>query len=416
MKVAGIVAEYNPFHSGHQYHLEETRRITGADYCVAVMSGDFVQRGEPAFFSKYLRTRMALSCGADLVLEIPSIFAVSSAEDFAACAVALLAGLGVVDVLSFGSENGDIKPIRAAASLLAQEGPNLSALLQAGLREGLTWPQARSQALLSLAESEEDFPLAKKELDQILASPNSLLGIEYCKALKRRHCSIQPVTVPRKGQGYHDLELDEGQASASALRRAFADKTMDNGHLSHVPPEIRALYMEGKPLFAGDCSGILNYRLLALFQEGCAFDDYADVSGDLASRLRHHLLQFADWEGRTRQLKTRQYTYTRISRALTHLLLGITKEQTAQAREAGYAPYGRVLGFRREAGPLMAAIKKQSSIPLVVKTAAADRMLEGTALAMFRQDLHASHVRQVLEREKYGCVGKNEYNQEICIL
>ena len=147
--------------------------------------------------------------------------------------------------------------------------------------------------------------------------------------------------------------------------------------------------MEGKPLFAGDCSGILNYRLLALFQEGCAFDDYADVSGDLASRLRHHLLQFADWEGRTRQLKTRQYTYTRISRALTHLLLGITKEQTAQAREAGYAPYGRVLGFRREAGPLMAAIKKQSSIPLVVKTAAADRMLEGTALAMFRQDLHA---------------------------
>ena len=146
-KVIGIIAEYNPFHGGHKFQIEEAKKRTGADWCVAAMSGDFVQRGEPAVYSKYLRTRMALSCGADLVVELPSAFAVSSAEDFAACGVALLTGLGAVDVLCFGSEDGDISRIQKAAGILAQEGGDFSSLLSLGLRSGLSWPQDRKSVV-----------------------------------------------------------------------------------------------------------------------------------------------------------------------------------------------------------------------------------------------------------------------------
>ena len=165
------------------------------------MSGDFVQRGEPAVYSKYLRARMALSCGADLVVELPSAFAVSSAEDFAACGVALLTGLGAVEVLCFGSEAGDISRIQKAAGILAQEGGDFSSLLNLGLRSGLSWPLARNQALLVMADRDKDFPLKKEEMDKLLGSPNNLLGIEYCKAILRQDSPLIPLTIRRRGQG-----------------------------------------------------------------------------------------------------------------------------------------------------------------------------------------------------------------------
>ena len=179
MKVTGIIAEYNPFHKGHQYHIEQARQITGSDFCVVVMSGDFVQRGEPAIFSKYVRTRMALTCGADLVVELPSVFAVSSAEDFGACAIALLSALGGIDTVCFGSEDGCIQNLKAAAGLLVRETEPFQSLLGQGLRDGLSWPQARTQALLAISPSESGFPLDSDSLNRLFGSPNNLLGIEY---------------------------------------------------------------------------------------------------------------------------------------------------------------------------------------------------------------------------------------------
>ena len=158
MKLTGIIAEYNPFHSGHEFHINKSKELTGSDFCVVVMSGDFVQRGEPAIYSKYLRTRMALACGADLVVEMPSVFAVSSAEDFAACGVALLTALGAVDTICFGSEDGSIQDIQTVAALLADESPVFSAALSQGLRRGLSWPQARNHALLEMAGEHKDIP------------------------------------------------------------------------------------------------------------------------------------------------------------------------------------------------------------------------------------------------------------------
>lgn len=422
MNITGIIAEYNPFHGGHHFHIEEARKQTNADYCIAVMSGDFVQRGEPAVFDKYLRTKMALTGGADLVIELPCIFAVSSAEDFAACGVSLLSRLGAVTHLCFGSEDGNLNGIQTAARLLAEEHPVFSARLREGLRMGLSWPQARNRAFLSMDELS---CFKKEELNQLLGSPNNLLGIEYCKAILRCRSSISPVTIKRRGQGYHDEDLEREQASASAIRKSLlktaspekgAEPDSLSSFASHVPPEILALYAQGRILGPQDCGALLNYRLLILDREGTELTSFADVSKELADRLKGQLLQYESWEGRIRHLKTRQYTYTRISRSLLHILLGITDEQIQRARQSGYAPYARILGFRKEAGPLLSLLKKQTEIPLITKTANAPQILTGEALKLFKQDVFASHVRQSMETAKYGQTGRNEFSQPICII
>lgn len=217
-KIAGIIAEYDPFHLGHRYQIQETRRQTGAGYIVVVMSGNFVQRGEPAIFEKSQRAWMALQGGADLVLELPAPFAVGSAEDFASGGISLLHQLGAVDLVSFGSECGTLAPLRGAARALAEESAPFQDALKAQLRRGLPYPQARAAALKSSGVAEE--------ILQVLDTPNNLLGIEYIKALLRQKSSMEPFTVKRDGLGYHDDRLlPEGGAapfaSASALRRAI---------------------------------------------------------------------------------------------------------------------------------------------------------------------------------------------------
>lgn len=408
MKITGIVAEYNPFHNGHAYQIKKAREVTGCDYCIAVISGDFVQRGEVAVFSKYLRTKMALLCGADLVLEIPSIFAVSSAEDFAAGAVALLDQLGVVTHLCFGSEMGESERFMETAAILADEPDSFSTKLKEGLSKGLSWPQARVRALEAEGIS---------DLGNFLETPNNLLGVEYCKALIRQKSPIQPITILRKGNGYHSQDLTGELASASAIRREIFKEEPDFSILlSQVPDEIRSLFKAEVPLQPEDLSDLLNYRLLTLKRDGIPFSVFADVSNDLSDRLESKLYEQADWEERIRQLKSRQYTYTRISRCLLHILLGITDEMVLAGKEAGFSPYARILGFRKSKAGVLSEIKKHTRIPLVTKTADASRMLSGTAKMLFEQDLYASHVRQSLLLGKTGQPVRNEFTQPICII
>ena len=386
MNVTGIVAEYNPFHNGHAYQIMEARKLTDCDYCVAVISGDFVQRGEVSVFSKYLRTKMALLSGADLVLEIPSIFAVSSAEDFAAGSVALLDNLGVVTHLCFGSELGQSKNFMKAAKILGKESAAFSGKLKEGLQNGLSWPQARAFALnaeLSYHEGTKD----SKEIISLLETPNNLLGVEYCKALLRRGSSITPVTVKRKGNGYHSEDLDGEMASASAIRKGiFAKAGTDTSFLSQIPEEIQYLFREELPLQANDLSDLLNYRLLTLNRNHIPFSVFSDVSKDLSDRLEHVLYDQESFE------------------------------MVSAGKEAGYAPYARILGFRKNKAALLGEIKKHTRIPLVTKTADASRMLSDTAKLMFEQDLYASHVRQSILASKTGQPVRNEYTQPICII
>lgn len=410
MKVTGIIAEYNPFHNGHLYHLKKAKE--SSDFAVIVMSGDFVQRGEPAIYSKYLRTKAALSCGADLVLELPSAFAAASAEDFASCGVALLTHLGVVDTLFFGSEQGDVMPLLEAAVYLNREPEVFSACLKEELKKGCTWPQARITAL-------EQTGGLSPEAKQALHSPNNILGVEYCKAILRQESPIKPVTLLRSGHDYHDNELEGGFASASALRKEISrcfPHVPEKTFFSQIPKAAMEIFKQTGPLFPGDFSDLLNYALFSKIREHKDLSVYEGMTEDLSDRMKALMLTHGTWESRINQLKSKQYTYTRISRSLLHLILGITSEQVTAYRKAGYAPYARVLGFRKEAAPLLSAIKENASIPLVTKTADAPMLLSGTALSMIQQDFYSSHLWQSVYVSKYGQPLNHEYNQNICIL
>lgn len=426
MKTAGIIAEYNPFHRGHLYQLRELKKRTGADYVIAVMSGDFVQRGEPAIFDKYTRTRMALSAGVDLVLELPVLFATGSAEDFAACGVALLDKLGVVDELVFGSEAGELAPLAKAARVLAEEPADYVQTLRELTRQGLSFPKARGVALAEVLNSPEQATPARPDWETILSSPNNILGIEYLKALNKRKSPIRPFTIARAGQGYHDETIGASYASASAIRKAIREGNVEEA-LSQIPAEARQPLLP-TPIYPDDLSLALNWKLT--FQSGPAetttaltpdsfpalLSRYADMSPELAARLEGQRLSFDTFTGRIGQLKTRGYTYTRISRALLHVLLEITAEATTYYKSLDYALYGRVLGFRREAAPLLGQIKKAASIPLITKTADAPNILDADGLRLLQTDMAASHRYQALAFEKSGQLLPNEYTRSVIIV
>ena len=419
--VAGVIAEYNPFHNGHAFHIREAKKRCGASYCIAVMSGDFVQRGGPAIFDKYARTRMALSAGADLVVEMPPIFALASAEDFAACGIALLHHLGVVTHVCFGSECGDTDPLLELARILTGEPEELSRLLKKYTASGLTYPKARQTALSQyLTASGKDACTAS-----LLSSPNNTLGVEYCKALLKRESSMKPVTILRRGAGYHDLRLSSPFASASALRKVLFDRSAADAAscgepysrlAPFIPPACREYVNTAVPIALDDFSLLLSYRLLELAGRNENLEKFADVSRDLALRMDRHVFDFSSFQDRIAALKTRQYTYTRISRCLMHILLNITQEDMDGRKRQDYASYIRILGFRRESAELLSAVNRAAGLPLVTKTAHGPRILSSAAFQQFRQDLFCSHVYQSVMERKSGIRPGNEYTSSVVIV
>ena len=381
MKVTGIIAEYNPFHQGHAYHLSRARELTGADRVLVVMGGNFMQRGEPAIIDKYTRTEMALRNGADLVLELPAASATGSAEYFAEGAVELLDASGVVNELCFGSELGELEPLEKAAELLLEEPEDYQELLRTELKKGKTFPEARETALSAF--------LPKQSL---LASPNNILAIEYIKALKRRKSSIRPLTIQRLGS-YHGENgqpagaphtvsgnLPESFASASTIRCQLhtlekqivtsceqpAFGSLMTALAKELPPSsfglLKDVLLADRLVQAEDFSLPLHYRLMQA-KEPLEFSVYLDVSEELSRRIYSLRQEFTGWNAFLDLVRTRQYTRSRVSRALLHILLDIRQEEVLPPTHL------RVLGFRREASDLLSEIKKKSRLPLITKAA-----------------------------------------------
>ena len=400
MKIVGLITEYNPFHAGHLYHMQQARELTGADYCVVLMSGSFVQRGEPAIFDKYLRTKTALLAGADLVLEIPVAFSTASAHEFAAYGVALLSAIGV-DAVVFGSECGQIEILKQAAYALNYESAEFQERLRKGLKAGLTYPQARAKAL----EMEDTWA-------SVLSSPNNILGIEYLRAAEDLHSLMEFYTISRKGSGYHEDTLaDANFPSASAIRGIIRnslskDKDLLDILASHLPAVTHPAYTGAVPVFVDDFSELLN---AAILQMQATFS-IADLSPELAARLAKPPYFPLSFEERIQALKTRQLTYTRVSRALLHLVLGMREEDISRWKDEGYALYARILGFRRQSSPLLSCLHKKSSIPLITKMADAAQNLSPSALALLEQEVYASHLYQTVRMKRSG-VFQNEYTE-----
>lgn len=412
MNVCGIVAEYNPFHNGHLHHLLESRQLTDADYIIVVMSGNFMQRGTPALIDKYERTRSALSCGADLVIELPTYYSTGSAEYFATGAVSLLDKLGVVTHISFGSECGNVNLLKEIADVIASESPHFQHILRSHLKSGETYPSARNAALLEICPGLAD------SMD-VLTTPNNILGIEYLKALKRFNSTICPFTIKRQGSDYHDKRLGLRQSSATALRQALQDGMSLQKLQNQMPPtayEVLENYSSNNlPIYLNDFSEILYYKLLSEQEKG--YEEYIDVSSALSDRIRKHLYEFDGFDHFCDLLKTKEITYSRISRCLLHILLNMKKDQLDFfINDLNITPYARILGFSRSSSDLLSAIHNNSKIPLVTKLADAHKTLSPDAQEMLKQEIRINDIYSLIRASKAKIPMMNEYSTPLVII
>ena len=427
MKIVGLITEYNPFHNGHLYHIEKAKELSGADAVIVVMSGNFVQRGAPAIMPKHLRAEAALRCGVSAVFELPVCYATGSAEFFAEGAISLLDSLGCIDSICFGSECGDLKILDEIAKLTTEEPEEYKEVLRALLKEGLSFPKARRAAVNSC--------MPGRHVGAILDAPNNILGIEYIKALKRRNSSMKIFTIKRIVSGYHDNELKENYSSASAIRNLLyhsgnsvhtvADRPYDEPALTdvltsledQVPPSCIMLmednHLERYPVYSDDFSLLFKYRLMTLTKE--ELSAYMDVSEELANRIKNQLNYFISFDQFCDLLKTKEMTYSRISRSLFHILLKITEKDMTDYRNAGGCQYAHVLGFRKNGSSVLRHIKKHTSIPIITKPTQTEALSE-CAGRMFDSDIFASLLYESVVTEKFKFPFINEYQNPIVIV
>ena len=412
MKTVGIIAEYNPFHNGHAYQIAMAKKMTGADYCIVVMSGDFVQRGAPAIMDKYIRTQSALENGADLVLELPVYYATSSAEYFASGAVALLDKLGVTDTLCFGSECGDIEVLSALADTLLTETPQFKQILKQQMKTGASYPQARNHALSVTA------PHLTGAL-HVLQSPNNILGLEYIKALKRRQSRIQPYTLSRFGADYHASTLEASYSSALAIRESIVRRKDICYIKDQIPSGVYAAMEKafGRtfPILPDDLSALLPYKLL--LEQCSGYTSYLDIDAAFSDRLTRMLPSYTNHASFCEQLKTKNMTYTRVSRNLLHILLSIYQADMDSFCKKDYVYYARMLGFKKEAEPLLSLVKERSEIPLLSKLADADSVIDHkNGQKMLAADIRSGHIYSILIQQKFGGALQNEYRNQLIVM
>lgn len=410
MKTVGIIAEYNPFHHGHLYQLQQAKALSNADFAIVVLSGDFTQRGTPALLDKYARCEMALCCGADLVIELPVCFATGSAEYFAKGAVSVLSGLKT-DALCFGSECGSIDALRRTAHVLADEPEPFRNTLMQNLRKGMSFPTARSLAL-SRYLTGADFD------DSLLKSPNNILGVEYLKALIKLDSPMEVYTLPRQGAGYSDDSLQEQRfCSALALRQHL----LDGGACDELSPFIpkAALHIlerelaSRKSVHTDDFSSMLFYRLSQLQPEGySAFADVSDALSDKMAKLLEHYISWTQFCSDL--LKSKDLTHSRLNRSLLHILLDMKKQDLCDYETSGNAQYARVLGFRADSKPLFSELSKK--LPLITKLSDADRLLSPVGMRQLQQDIFAAHLYESVKAQKTGSPMINEYRRQIVIV
>ncbi|MBR1442515.1 MAG: nucleotidyltransferase [Firmicutes bacterium] len=355
----GIIAEYNPFHNGHKYHIAQTRHITNAENIIVIMSGNFVQRGEPAIVNKYLRARAALLNGADMVIELPTVYSTGSADVFAFGSISLLDSSGIIDNISFGSEAGQLEPFKAAADVLLTEPLSFKAAIKEELSKGISYPKARMNAL-------------SKELGtdcSYLSTANNILALEYIKSLAALNSHITPYTVARLSADYHSEDISGNISSASAVRKAIyvlspselpqtLSSCIPDNYLDDLLSEISS-YIPTLDAY----SDILSYILCTKPTEYIA--SISDITEGLENRIKKSddFIKITDLLS---SLKTKRYTLSKLRRAILHIILGIRRSDVILSSPP---PYIRVLGIRKDKSYLLSDLVENSSLPVITNVA-----------------------------------------------
>ncbi len=362
MRVAGIVVEYNPFHNGHLFHLEETKRVTQANLVIAVMSGPFLQRGEPALLSKWDRAQMALNQGVDLVIELPYAYAVQKAELFSFGAVSILNALGCTD-LCFGSEQGRIEPFLETLQFLNRNNESYQEKIKSFINTGISFPKAQSLAFQSF-----DLP-ADSAAD--LSKPNNILGFHYLKATRELQSDMRITTVERKQANYHDEDFNNSPiASATSIRNFIFSKNKPITSLQNkVPHQLwrsckmyksSREYMNWEKAFP-----FLSYRIQTASEE--ELNRIYEMEEGLEFRLKRSISECSSFNAFMSRIKTKRYTWTRLQRLCTHILTNTHKSDMASVLDRTAQPYARLLGMSSSGREYLNKNKKTLSIPLITK-------------------------------------------------
>ena len=399
MKTVGLITEYNPFHNGHLYHIERARELTGADRVVIVMSGDYVQRGTPALLSKHSRAHMALLNGASAICELPVCYASGSAEFFAQGAISILEGLGCIDTLCFGSECGELSVLQHIAQLLLSESDTYSHMLQDALKKGHSFPAARHQALEKLT--------GDASVSQILSEPNNILGIEYLKALLQLDSPIIPVCVTRVSNDHHSKELTPSISSATSIREIL-EQNQISPLFSRVPEALHDIYQmhyqKDFPVCLDDFSLLLHAAIYSC-------EDLTQISGissDFKDRIFKMLKSDLSFEELISACKTKNLTWSKISRNLLHIMLDITKEKVEKVRTYDMSPYFQILGFKRSASFLIGNIKRKSSIPMVRHLRVMNDPLSKDQEELLSTEQRANQLYRTVIGQKFHTIIKDE--------
>ena len=380
--ILGIVSEYNPFHNGHLHHLEVSKQLTNTDFTVAVMSGNFVQRGDTSIVDKWTKAEMAIKSGVDLVIELPTVYAISSAENFADGAVKILNSLGVVDYISFGSEIGEISPLNDVASILYREPKEFQSLILAQLKSGLSYPKAREIAL-------SQFFGNSKKYSEVLNNPNNILAVEYLKALKRHRSQIKPLTIKRDYSDYNSTKVKNGIASATAIREMI--KNNKNVHYV-VPYETYELLDECiqngnviPDLSVFEKEIIYTLRKLTLSE----IANLPDVSEGLENKIKMAANSCNTLPELIENIKSKRYTQTRIQRILLYALLNISQKDINASKRV--TPYIRVLGFNKHGKRIISAI-----------AAANPKLKIIVSVKKFMEDCNNSTLRNMMSKDIFA--------------
>lgn len=363
MRAVGVIVEYNPFHNGHAFHLQAAKEATGADIVIAVMSGNFLQRGEPALVSKWFRTKMALLNGIDIVIELPYQFATQKAETFANGAVSILDAIGC-DFLCFGSESGDLSSFLETIGFFDKHQEKLDFHIKNNIKTGISYPKALSLSFQALSNAENHVNLAK---------PNNILGYHYIKALQQQKSHVKPYTVKRKNADYHDEHFaTETIASATSIRKALFSTNQDYATIEqYVPAPTSQLLKEYISHYGAfhEWENYWPYLQFRLFQ--CTPEELKEiyeVEEGLEHRLKAACLEASSFREFMEKIKTKRYTWTRLQRLCLHVLTNTKK--TDMQRFTEKASYLRLLGMTRNGKEYLNKQKSHLSLPLIAKLSA----------------------------------------------
>lgn len=409
MKVVGIVAEYNPFHNGHLYQIKYAKEKLHADAVIVVMSGDFVQRGEPAILDKYTRCDMALKNGVGLILQMPVVASTASAELFAQTGIGMLTSTGVVTDVIFGCEEENEDLFREIAKILLEESPGFKEVLSNALKAGMSFAKARAQAVLSVYNG----TTSKEALEGFLNGANNILGIEYTKALLSSKADISIHPIKRVGSGHDSLETSGEYASATMLRKSMMTKK-DVSYMvsSYVPKNcldaMVGLVEENCFLEADDLSLLMQERLI----EREKSENILDLNKDLQDRIFNLRNEFTTYTSFCDLVKTKNLNHSRIRRALVHMVLSITESDLMKLKETEFVPYIRVLGFGPTGATLLKSIKANTVKPLFVSPGEVAKIMSGSSYDLLQKDLYAADVYRILLTQKSGKTFPTEYTRK----